>query len=144
VTNETHSAVKATTTLLRLSDSTLTLADPREDIRGLQVVDASGEELGEVDDLLIDEQESKVRFLEVASGGFMGLGKTKFLIPVDAVVRIDDQHVHINQTRERVAGAPRYDPDLTEENYYENIYSHYGYAPYWGAGYMYPGYPFNV
>ena len=56
-------------TLIRLSDTELTVADRADDIRGLDVLDISGEELGEVDDLLIDNAERKVRFLEVASGG---------------------------------------------------------------------------
>ncbi len=55
-----------------------------------------------------------------------------------------DAAVLINQTRERVTGAPAYDPELTEESYYDNVYGYYGYAPFWGAGYMYPGYPYFV
>ena len=77
----------------------------------------AGEELGKVDDLLIDEREQKVRFLEVTSGGFLGLGATKFLLPVDAITRLTDDSVYINQSRESVAGAPRYDPTLVEERY---------------------------
>jgi sporulation protein YlmC with PRC-barrel domain len=127
--------------LVRLSDTDLTLAERDEDIRGRQAVDMAGEELGEVHDLLIDDREQKVRFLEVSSGGFLGLGATKFLIPVDAITRITPDAVHINQSRERVAGAPRYDPTLIDERYVGNVYSHYGYSPYWGPDYRYPSYP---
>lgn len=127
--------------LVRLSDSDLTVADRDEDIRGRDVLDMAGEELGEVNDLLIDEGEQKVRFLEVSSGGFLGLGATKFLIPVDAITRITADAVHINQSRERVAGAPRYDPTLVDESYVSGVYSHYGYPPYWGPDYRYPPYP---
>jgi CBS domain-containing protein/sporulation protein YlmC with PRC-barrel domain len=128
--------------LVRLSDTNLTLAEVAEDIRGLKALDMSGEELGTVDDLFIDEQERKVRFLEVSSGGFLGLGATKFLLPVDAITRISPDEVHINQSRERVAGAPRYDPTLVEERYVSDVYSHYGYPPYWGIDYRYPPYPY--
>jgi CBS domain-containing protein/sporulation protein YlmC with PRC-barrel domain len=102
----------------------------------------AGEDLGKVDDLFIDEREQKVRFLEVASGGFLGLGATKFLLPVDAITRITDDAVYINQSRERVAGAPHYDPTLVEERYMSDVYSHYGYPPYWGPNYRYPPYPY--
>jgi CBS domain-containing protein/sporulation protein YlmC with PRC-barrel domain len=127
---------------VRISDTNLTLAEPGEDIRGLKALDLAGEELGTVDDLFIDEQERKVRFLEVSSGGFLGLGATKFLIPVDAISRITVDVVHINQSRERVAGAPQYDPALVEERYASDVYGHYGYQPYWGPGYQYPPYPY--
>jgi CBS domain-containing protein/sporulation protein YlmC with PRC-barrel domain len=135
-------ANETTARLVRLSDTNLTLAEQAEDIRALKVLDLAGEEVGTVNDLFIDEQERKVRFLEVSSGGFLGLGATKFLLPVDAISRITPDVVHINQSRERVAGAPRYDPTLVEERYASDVYSHYGYPPYWGDDYQYPPYPY--
>lgn len=134
-------------TLQKLGDTDLTVADPNEDVRGRTVLDAANEEIGHVDALMIDDQEYKVRFLQVAAGGFLGLGERKFLIPVDAITRIDADHVHVNQTRERVADAPGYDPNLATEptyepTYYEDLYGYYGYAPYWGPGYVYPAYPY--
>jgi len=128
--------------LIRLSDSNLTLADGAEDIRGLKVLDMSGEEVGSVNDLFIDEQERKVRFHEVSSGGFLGLGATKFLLPVEAITRVSVDDVYINQSRERVAGSPKYDPTLVEERYVSDVYSHYGYPPYWEPDYHYPPYPY--
>lgn len=129
-------------TLIKMSDTILTLADSRADLRGLQVVDASGAEVGEVDDLLIDEAERHVRFLEVASGGFLGLGATKILIPVEAIARVDADHVYIDQTREHLASAPQYDPELVEDDFYTNVYSHYGYSPYWMGNGLNPAMPF--
>lgn len=61
-------------------------------------------------DLLIDDQEHKVRFLLVEHGGFIGLGETKSFIPVDG------------------------------RSYHGSIYGYYGYTPYWGASYSYPGF----
>jgi uncharacterized protein YrrD len=69
---------QAKAALKRLSDSDLALADRHEDIRGRNVLDVAGEDLGEVNDLFIDESEKKVRFLEVSSGGFLGLGRRSF------------------------------------------------------------------
>jgi sporulation protein YlmC with PRC-barrel domain len=128
--------------LVKLSDTNLTLANRAEDIRGRDVLDTAGEEIGKVDDLLIDEQEKKVRFLQVSSGGFLGLGATKFLIPVDAIMRMTEDAVYISQARERLAGAPRYDPSLVDERYLSDVYGYYGYSPYWGPDYRYPGYPY--
>jgi hypothetical protein len=61
---------------------------------------------------------------------------------VDAVARVTDEAVHIDQSRDRVAAAPRYDPDLVDQDYQGRLYAHYGRAPYWSAGYTYPGYPY--
>ena len=130
-------------TLVKLGDTELTVGDPNEDVRGRTVLDRNNDEIGHVDALMIDDRDTKVRFLQVAAGGFLGLGERKFLIPVDAITRIDADHVHIDQTRERVANAPVYDPTLVaEHDYYDDLYGYYGYAPYWAPGYAYPAYPY--
>lgn len=128
--------------LVPLSDSDLTLASVDDDVRGRTVIDRNGDEVGEIDDLLIDPEERRVRFLQVGSGGFLGIGENKQLIPVDAVIRVGDS-VHIEKPREDVAGAPVYDPSLVQElGYFDGIYGYYGYPPYWAPGYVYPGFPY--
>jgi sporulation protein YlmC with PRC-barrel domain len=145
--------IENTAKLVRLSDTELTIANPAEDIRGHTVIDRDGENLGKVEDLLLDEPEKRVRLLEVASGGFLGLGRTKFLLPVEAITRISDDTVYVNQTRQHITGAPHYDPDLIhreagekgysgERGHYEDVYHHYGYPPYWAPGVVYPPYPY--
>jgi sporulation protein YlmC with PRC-barrel domain len=136
-------ATPRTATLEKLSDTNLTVKDPNEDIRGRKVMDKNGDDAGTVNDLLIDGQEQKVRLMEVGSGGFLGIGETTVLIPIDAVTRITDDAVHINQTREHVVRAPRYDPALAnDQQYWGSIYGYYGYGPFWGMGYTYPAYPY--
>jgi sporulation protein YlmC with PRC-barrel domain len=129
-----------TAAVVRLGDTDKKV-EHQEDVRGRKVVDRHGEEIGKVDELMVDEREFKVRFLEVASGGLLGLGATKVLIPVDAIERLEPNVVRINQTRETVAGAPRYDPDIKDQKYYGDVYGYYGYSPWWGAGYVYPRHP---
>jgi len=128
--------------MVRMSDSHLTFVDSAQDIRGRKVVDRNGEEIGSVEDLFVDPGEEKIRFLEVSSGGFLGLGETKFLIPVDAITSAQEDEVRIDQTRNHVAGAPQYAPELVDTRYLTDVYDYYGYAPYWGAGYVYPPYPY--
>ncbi|MFE0206893.1 PRC-barrel domain-containing protein [Streptomyces sp. NPDC058985] len=130
--------------LEKLSDSEQTVQTPEEDVRGRKVADTDGNDIGTVDDLLIDAPERKVCFLLVAHGRFLGFGEKKSFIPVDAVTRITDDQVFIDQSRERVAQAPAYDPELTDEpDYYQSVYGFYDYPPFWGSGYIYPGYPFH-
>lgn len=120
--------------LHKLSDADLTVADPAEDIRGRTIVDAAGEEVGKVEDLPIDDREAEVRFLLAGGGGFPGIGETRSMLPVEAVARIADDTVYINESRECLAGAPRYDPALADQTYYDDLYGYYGYSPYWAPG----------
>jgi sporulation protein YlmC with PRC-barrel domain len=135
----------ANVVLLKLSDTDLTLADPAQDIRDRNVVDSAGQEIGRIDDLIIDNHEKRVRFLRVATGGFLGVGAQKFLIPIDAVTRIDKNTVHINRTREHLSGAPVYDPKLVlDDTHLDRLYGYWGYPPFWTAGYTYPGFPYYL
>ena len=126
-------------TLVRLSDSDETVADKASDIRGRHVVDKNNQPLGKIDALLLDEKEQKIRFFEVASGGFLGLGAAKSLIPIDAITKITEHEVHINQSAEKVTKAPAYNPELINQpQFYERTYGHYGMVPFWGMNYIYP------
>jgi PRC-barrel domain len=87
---------------------------------------------------MIDDLERKVRFIEVASGGFLGIGETKFLIPVDAITKITDDAIYINRTREYIAGAPRYNPDLVDERYLGDVNKYYENPTEWGPDPPYP------
>lgn len=130
-----------TRNLVKLGDTDLTVSNPAEDVRGYDVLDRSGEKIGEVKSLMLDDAESKVRFLEVGGGGFLGIGDKTWMIPVDAITRIHDKHVHIDKTKEHVSGGPAYDPTLVQEQHWTDVYGYYGYRPYWTAGYAYPAYP---
>ncbi len=133
--------------LQKLSDTDLMLSDDRQDVRGRHVTDQHGVSIGHVSNLFIDADERKVRLLEIRSGGFIGLGDKHFLLPADAVTSVDNDCVHVNQTRDRVVHSPAYDPKLTElptREYWEPFYGYYGLSPYWGNGYMYPGFPLSL
>jgi len=131
--------------LVKLSETNLVLEDSSQDVRGRKVVDKNGVKIGEIEDLLIDSQQRKVRFLQAWEGGYgvLHLGKQRFLIPVDAITFIDSDNVYIDQTGERIAEVAVYDPNVvSEQTYWEELYGRYGYAPYWVRGYRYPPYPY--
>jgi sporulation protein YlmC with PRC-barrel domain len=128
--------------LVQLSETNLTVADPAADVRGRHVVDDRGQDVGKVDDLLVDDRESKVRFLRIGSGGFLGMGKEHFLVPVEAVASVGDDRVTIDRGREQLGDVPAYDPALTnDDTYYSNLYGWWGHGPYWQSGYVYPPFP---
>ena len=131
--------IPTTATIHKLSDTGNTITPVADDIRGRTVKDKDGEAIGKVHDLLIDDEESKVRFLLVEHGGFLGFGQTESFIPVDAITKISEHEVAITHGREHVAAAPRYDPELiANPKYHSSICDHYGHTPYWEDGYTYP------
>lgn len=118
-----------------LGDRGQTVDGSANDVRGRQVKDNNGDGIGKVADLLVDDQEHKVRFLLVEHGGFLGFGETRSLIPVDAVAKVTEHEVFVDQSRERVAAAPGYAPDLVDDRAHQaSIYNHYGYTASWVPG----------
>jgi sporulation protein YlmC with PRC-barrel domain len=135
----TNTALSSDASLYTLGDFGETVAGSAEDVRGREVKDGTGNVIGSVADLLVDDREHKVRFLLVERGGFLGFGQTKTLIPVDAIAKITKDKVVLDQSRKRVAAAPLYDPALVDDRpYHSSIFGYYGYAPFWGVGYGYP------
>jgi sporulation protein YlmC with PRC-barrel domain len=129
--------------LRMLKDTDLTVADYRQDVRGRRVLDRDGKQIGHVSALFIDEAERKIRMIDVSGGGFLGIGDQHFLLPVEAIDKVDEKSVHINESAERVSKSPPYDPLLVGNfapNYWEPYYGYYGGTPYWSNGYAYPHY----
>ena len=117
--------------LVRLSDSGLVLEDLTQDVRGLDVYDEDGDQIGTVEDLYADTEERKVRFLDVSAGGILGLGERRFLIPVEAVSEVrEDGVVVVDQKRRKVAESPLFDAAVVPQPPYQHeLYKYYGYLP---------------
>ncbi|MFZ0226254.1 MAG: PRC-barrel domain-containing protein [Mycobacterium sp.] len=119
----------------------MTVDNATDDMRGRKVTDKDGKDVGKVQDVFVDDRERKARFLLVEHGGFLGIGEKKSFLPVDAITWTTSDDVSINDTRDHIAQAPGYDPELVNDSGYQSsIYGYYGCAPYWSAGYAYPGF----
>jgi len=114
--------------LTKLSEADLPLEEPWQDIRGLEVYDVNGEQIGSVEDLYVDRDSRLPRFLEVSAGGFLGIGKKNFLIPIEEVSReMDEDRVTVNQPRDKVVESPDFDPeDVANPDIQRAIHAYYG------------------
>jgi sporulation protein YlmC with PRC-barrel domain len=114
--------------LVKLSDSDIRLDEPWQDIRQLDVQDTHGDQIGSVEDLYVDRHERVPRFLDVSAGGFLGIGKKHFLIPVEEVSReVSEDRVTVNWDKEKVLDSPEFDPDEAPKgDLQQAIYAYYG------------------
>ena len=90
--------------------------------------------------MFIDGEEKKVRFLEGGDGGLWGMGEQHFLVPIDSITSVDHgkKMVHICHTKECVCSAPSYNPDIKLQEGLEDVYTYYGYMPFWSMNYVMP------
>lgn len=124
-------------TLFRMIDLGWTFGHPVEDIRKFNVINERGEAMGRVEDLMIDEVEHKARLLQVGDGGILGIGETRFLIPTQAITKIEGTTVYINQAQKAVPKVPVFDPELVEMGGMELECCAPGFQSVWGTGFMY-------
>jgi len=99
--------------LTKLSESDLPLEEPWQDIRDLEVYDVAGEQIGSVADLYVDRETRLPSYLDVSAGGFLGVGKKHFLVPVEEVSRdVGEERVTVTVRKEKVLNSPEFDQDV--------------------------------
>jgi sporulation protein YlmC with PRC-barrel domain len=103
---------------------------------GTDVVNAKGESLGEIKEVVIDPETGRVAYAVVAFGGFLSMGEKLFAIPFSSFrYDLDDNKYMLNITKERLKKAPGFDPDswplMTDEKWNREVYKYYERTPYW-------------
>ena len=80
-----------------------------EDLRWKTLVANDGDKIGTIENIERDEDTDRVEFMQVGRGGFLGFGAERFLVPVTAIVKVDEKHVYIDRPLNRLDGVPEYD-----------------------------------
>lgn len=86
-------------------------------LMGLNIQNAQGDSLGEINDLVINANTGKIRYAAVTYGGFLGMGDKLFAVPFEAFkVQVDpedrDDYVMIlNITQQQLEGQQGFDQD---------------------------------
>jgi sporulation protein YlmC with PRC-barrel domain len=105
-------------------------------LTGDKVVNAAGEDLGKIDEIMIDTPTGRVAYAVLSFGGFLGMGNKLFAIPWDKFA-LDEQNKRfvLNIDRAKLEQAPGFDkdnwPDMADPSWGSRIYSYYGSHPYW-------------
>jgi sporulation protein YlmC with PRC-barrel domain len=103
-------------------------------LKGDKVKNPTGEDLGKIEELMIDLDSGRVAYAVVSFGeGFMHGGKL-FAIPwASLAVDQKDKQIILNVTREMLESAEGFDkdhwPDMADAAFLNRTYSHYGIKP---------------
>ena len=100
------------------------------------VENPQGEDLGRIEDLMIDLNSGCVAYAVLSFGGFLGMGDKFFALPWEALkVDTDREKVILDVDKELLKSAPGFDkdnwPDTSEHAWLVDVYEYYGYKPYW-------------
>ncbi len=105
-------------------------------LAGDRVRNSAGEDLGKIEEIMLDVPSGRVAYAVLSFGGFLGIGNKLFAIPWEALTVDEGSHEFIlNLDKQRLENAPGFDkdnwPDMADRSFGQKIYSYYGYKPYW-------------
>ncbi len=105
-------------------------------LRHDKVVNLAGQDIGTVEELMIDVTTGRVAYVVLSFGGFLGIGSKLFALPWSAIT-VDEgkKRFVVNVTREALEKMPGFDkdhwPDLNDLEYASGVYRHWGATPHW-------------
>ena len=101
-----------------------------DSIKGDKVVNRTGDDLGKIEELMVDTQTGEVSYAVLSFGGFMGMGDKLFAVPWQSL-QLDAQNKRfiLDVTKEKLESAPGFDkdnwPDFADPNFSSSVRSHY-------------------
>jgi len=103
---------------------------------GDKVMNAYGEDLGKIEELMIDLENARVGYAVLSFGGLLGIGDKLFAIPLEALRLDAENHCFVlDIDRERLEQAPGFDkdewPEADDLGYRREVFAFYGHDPYW-------------
>jgi sporulation protein YlmC with PRC-barrel domain len=107
-----------------------------EDIRaskliGMKVVNTQNENLGKIDDLVVDVNNERVAYAVLAFGGAMGMGDKLFAYPVGVFQpTADRKELVLNLDKDKLKAAPGFErknwPDWNKDTYRADVERYFG------------------
>lgn len=110
---------------------------PASKIIGETVVNRQSENVGKIDELVIDAKKNRIIYAVLSFGGFMGMGNKLFAMPWEAFeFSTTENKLVLNVDKEKLKAAPGFEkgdkwPDFKDKLWGESIYNYYNYTPPW-------------
>ncbi len=107
-------------------------------LAGDRVRNSAGEDLGKIEELMIDIPSGRIAYAVLSFGGFLGMGNKLFAVPWESLTVDEANHeIVMNVDKQTLENAPGFDkdnwPDMADPNWGNQVYSHYGKKPYWDS-----------
>ena len=96
-------------------------------LAGDSVMNSAGEDLGKVDEIMIDISSGRVAYVVLSFGGFMRMGNKLFAVPWDVLTVDQDRKCFIlDVDKAKLEAAPGFDkdnwPDMADPTWGKQIY----------------------
>lgn len=105
--------------------------DQLASMRGNAVFASDGDQIGNLDVIYYDEATGEPEWIGISSGGFLGMGGKRVLVPVEGaqIQGGDKPSVNVPFPKDQVKNTPGIDSDEISEDTERQLYQHYGMQP---------------
>jgi len=105
-------------------------------LEGDSVINMNDEDLGTIQDIMIDVPHGRVAYAVLATGGVLGIGSRLHAVPWSALTLDANRKCFVlNVDKERLQNAPGFDkdhwPSMADQRWASEVYGYYGAPPYW-------------
>jgi sporulation protein YlmC with PRC-barrel domain len=105
-------------------------------LKGDEVVNAKGENLGEIKAIMLDVPGGRIAYAVLSFGGMLGIGEKLFAIPWNALMLVaDEKRFILNLEQDVLMKAPGFDkdhwPQMADERWAADVHTYYSFPPYW-------------
>jgi sporulation protein YlmC with PRC-barrel domain len=111
---------------------------------GDRVLKPEGEELGNIEEIMVDIKSGQIAYAVLSFSGFPGIRNKRFPVPWNALqIDTGEQAFTLDIDRSTLEGAPDFDkenwPDMADPAFGRVVHKHYGTTPYWERTASSPG-----
>jgi len=105
-------------------------------LKGDSVVNSSGEDLGNIEAIMLDVTSGRIAYAVLSFGGFLGMGSKLFAIPWSALtLDAAEKRFILDVSKDRLENAPGFDkdhwPSMADNSWATEVHSYYNVRPYW-------------
>lgn len=105
-------------------------------LKGDKVVNFQNEDIGKVEEIMIDIHTGRVAYVVVSFGGILGIGNKLFAVPWSSLqVDTERKCFVMDAHKELLENAPGFDkndwPETPNGQWFHDVYTYYGQEPYW-------------
>ena len=105
-------------------------------LEGTSVKNLSGEDVGNIEEIMLDLNSGRVAYAVLSFGGILGIGDKLFAVPWDSLtVDTDNEVIRMDASKERLKNAPGFNkndwPETPNADWYHEVYDYYNATPYW-------------
>jgi sporulation protein YlmC with PRC-barrel domain len=106
-----------------------------DSLTGTAVKNARGEDLGHIEELMLDINNGRIAYAVLSFGGILGIGDKLFAVPWNALqVDTHNEKIILDVSKERLEEAPGFDkddwPHTAAHSWLSDVYDYYGHNYY--------------